>query len=70
MIHFIDPHSGEKKQDRYDETKERMDEMLRMTRFDERYGVPKAGGQLCERSNDVWGRFKRWLLVIIKRERL
>jgi len=70
MIHFIDLHSGEKKQDRHEETKEHIEEIRLMARLDDRYGVEKAGWQLNEGSNTAWGRIKRWLLVFVHWERL
>ena len=68
MIHFIDPHSGEKKQDRHEETKEHIEEIRQMARFEAHYEKANAGRQLQERSNTAFGRFKRWLLVFLHRE--
>lgn len=58
MIHFIDPQSMEKNYDWHREVKESW-ELLRYTEK-----------QSVSVSNAVWGRFKRRLLVFIRRERL
>ena len=65
MIHLRDLLSIEKNYDLPAEVKENYEMQmmdLKSTARDE--------ARLCNRSNTVWGRFKRWLLVMSKRERL
>lgn len=65
MIHFRDLLGIEKNSDLPMEVKENYE--MRMM---ELQSTEKAGNRLSAGSNTVWGRFKRWLLAIARRERL
>ena len=68
MVHFRDWLGIEKNPDLPMEIKENYE--MRMIHWMDQQNMEKAGERLSDRANSLWGRFKRWLLAIAKRERL